>query len=89
MSRQQACDPAASQDSGGHVLRHNIGIRQGLNPAALKRAALVTAVILIEAVQALAQHAHFGSGAGCAPETPTEPVRRIIVSVPDRKLALI
>jgi lipoprotein-anchoring transpeptidase ErfK/SrfK len=49
----------------------------------------VTAAMMLETACALAQHVHSAPAAGIAPETPTEPVRRLVVSVPNRKLALI
>ncbi len=55
----------------------------------LLRGALVVAAMLIETARASAQHAYPFPAAGSAPEAPAQPVRRIVVSIPDRKLALI
>lgn len=69
------------------MLRSKTAIRRC--SAALRRAALVAAAMMLDTACALAQHAHPFPAAGSAPESPAQLVRRIVVSVPDRKLALI
>ena len=67
---------------------HDMSQRR-LSARFLRRAALVSAAVLFDAARALAQHTHPAAAAASAPDTPAQPVRRIMVSVPDRKLALI
>lgn len=63
--------------------------QQRLSAEVLRRAVLVSAAVLFEAARALAQGKHPVAAAPSAPEVPAQPVRRIVVSIPGRKLALL
>ena len=68
--------------------RKDIVIRGRLNSTALGRAALVAAAVLFHVSRVLAQEKQ-SAAVPSAGEPSAHPVRRIVVSVPDRKLALI
>ncbi len=68
---------------GGETSRERSGAK------VLRRGALLAAAMLLETARASAQHVHYPAAAPSAPEAPAEPARRIVVSIPDRKLALI
>lgn len=69
--------------------RYDAASRHWLGATGLRRGALMAAAMLLETASAFAQHVHPAAAAASVPEAPEQPVRGIVVSIPDRKLALM